>query len=53
MFLHVTSCTQGDEDKVVPPEQAIVMHEAVRARGVPTALVMFKVSWHHRLNVLS
>jgi len=33
---------QGDEDKVVPPEQAVLMHEALKKAGVPTALVMYK-----------
>ncbi|KXZ53862.1 hypothetical protein GPECTOR_6g780 [Gonium pectorale] len=37
---------QGDEDKIVPPEQAIVMHDAVKAAGLPTALVMFKGEQH-------
>ncbi|KIY96663.1 peptidase [Monoraphidium neglectum] len=37
---------QGDEDKVVPPEQAEVMHKALLDRGVPTALVMYKGEQH-------
>lgn len=32
---------QGDKDAVVPPNQAVEMHEAVRKRGLPTALLMF------------
>lgn len=31
----------GDEDKVVPPNQAQVMFEALKAKGKPTAMVMF------------
>ena len=38
--------SQGDEDQVVPPNQAVIMHEALAKRGVPTALVMFKGEQH-------
>lgn len=37
---------QGDADKVVPPEQAVAMHDALKARGMPTALVMFAGEQH-------
>ena len=37
---------QGDEDQVVPPNQAVIMHEALAKRGVPTALVMFAGEQH-------
>ena len=37
---------QGDEDKVVPPEQSEAMHAALRARGVATALVVFEGEQH-------
>lgn len=29
---------QGDEDKIVPPNQAETMHSALLAKGIPTAL---------------
>lgn len=34
---------QGDEDEVVPPNQAVEMFEALKGKGVATTLVMFKV----------
>ena len=37
---------QGDEDKVVPPNQATVCYEALKAKGLPTALVMFAGEQH-------
>ncbi|PNH08437.1 Dipeptidyl peptidase family member 6 [Tetrabaena socialis] len=37
---------QGDQDKVVPPEQAVVMHAALKAAGIPTALVMLAGEQH-------
>jgi dipeptidyl aminopeptidase/acylaminoacyl peptidase len=37
---------QGDEDPVVPPSQAERMHEALRAKGVPVDLLLFKGEQH-------
>lgn len=37
---------QGDEDKVVPPDQSRLMFEAVRAREIPAAYVLFKGEQH-------
>lgn len=37
---------QGDEDKIVLPNQAEMMYEAVMAKGLPTVLVMFKGEQH-------
>ncbi|KAL6763133.1 Alpha/Beta hydrolase protein, partial [Haematococcus lacustris] len=37
---------QGEEDAVVPPEQARRMFEAVMQRRLPTALVLFKGEQH-------
>ncbi len=37
---------QGDEDKIVPPNQAELMFEAVRAREIPTAYVLYKGEQH-------
>lgn len=33
---------QGTEDRVVPPNQAQTMYEAVKSNGIPTALVLFE-----------
>ena len=37
---------QGLEDKIVPPNQAEVMAAAVRAKGLPVALIMFEGEQH-------
>ena len=40
LFLH------GDEDKIVPPNQATLMHAALKAKGLPTALRMYEGEQH-------
>ncbi len=37
---------QGSEDKAVPPDQARAMFEAVKAKGLPVALLMFDGEQH-------
>lgn len=37
---------QGDEDKVVPPNQAEMMHEALLKKGIPTCLKIYKGEQH-------
>ena len=37
---------QGTEDKVVPPNQAEVMVESLKERGVPVAYVLFEGEGH-------
>jgi dipeptidyl aminopeptidase/acylaminoacyl peptidase len=37
---------QGDEDKIVPPNQAELMHAALLKKGIPTALKMYKGEQH-------
>lgn len=37
---------QGTEDRVVPPNQAEMMAEALRAKGLPVALLMFEGEGH-------
>jgi dipeptidyl aminopeptidase/acylaminoacyl peptidase len=37
---------QGREDKVVPPNQAEMMADAVRSKGLPVALMMFEGEQH-------
>jgi dipeptidyl aminopeptidase/acylaminoacyl peptidase len=49
-FVNRLSCPiiffQGLEDRVVPPEQARLMADAVRAKGLPTKLLMFEGEQH-------
>ncbi|MEM9216633.1 MAG: S9 family peptidase [Cyanobacteria bacterium P01_F01_bin.150] len=37
---------QGDEDKIVPPNQAEMMVDALKAKGLPVAYVLFKGEQH-------
>jgi dipeptidyl aminopeptidase/acylaminoacyl peptidase len=37
---------QGTEDKAVPPNQATTMADALRAKGLPVALIMFEGEGH-------
>jgi dipeptidyl aminopeptidase/acylaminoacyl peptidase len=37
---------QGLEDKVVPPNQAEMMYDAVKAKGLPVAMVLFEGEQH-------
>jgi dipeptidyl aminopeptidase/acylaminoacyl peptidase len=37
---------QGDEDKVVPPDQAEAMVNALRRKGIPTAYILFQGEQH-------
>ncbi|CAJ1461033.1 unnamed protein product [Effrenium voratum] len=37
---------QGDEDKIVPPNQAELMYEALKSRGLPCALKIYKGEQH-------
>ena len=37
---------QGDEDKIVPPNQSQMMFDAVRAKGIPAAYVLFEGEQH-------
>ena len=47
---HLLSCPllllQGMEDEIVPPNQAEMMFEAVKAKGLPTAYVRFEGEQH-------
>ena len=37
---------QGTEDKVVPPNQAEMMYDAVKAKGLPVALILYEGEQH-------
>jgi len=37
---------QGDEDKIVPPNQAEMMHAALLKKGIPTCLKIYKGEQH-------
>ena len=37
---------QGDEDKIVPPNQAEMMHESLLKKGIPTCLKIYKGEQH-------
>jgi dipeptidyl aminopeptidase/acylaminoacyl peptidase len=37
---------QGDEDKIVPPNQSELIFDAVRAQKLPTAMIMFEGEQH-------
>merc|ERR1712176_1605921 len=37
---------QGDEDKIVPPNQAEMMHDALLKKKIPTALKIYKGEQH-------
>ncbi|XP_071159816.1 dipeptidyl-peptidase 5-like isoform X1 [Mytilus edulis] len=37
---------QGDEDKIVPPNQAEMMYKAVKEKGIPTMHVLFEGEQH-------
>ena len=37
---------QGDEDKIVPPNQAEMMHEALLKKGIPTCLKIYEGEQH-------
>ncbi len=37
---------QGDEDKIVPPNQAEMMVNALRAKGLPVAYVLYEGEQH-------
>jgi len=37
---------QGDEDAIVPPAQSTVMYESLKARGIPTAYLLFEGEQH-------
>ncbi|HEX6268821.1 MAG TPA: prolyl oligopeptidase family serine peptidase [Anaerolineales bacterium] len=49
-FVHNINCPivlfQGDEDKIVPPDQSRLMFEAVRAKEIPVAYVLFEGEQH-------
>ena len=37
---------QGLDDRAVPPAQSLLMHDALKAKGLPTALVSFEGEQH-------
>lgn len=37
---------QGDEDKIVPPNQAEMMYNALKSKNIPTTLVLYKGEQH-------
>lgn len=37
---------QGDEDKIVPPNQTFTIYEALKKKGIPTAMLLFKGEGH-------
>ncbi len=37
---------QGDEDKIVPPNQAVTMHKALLEKGIPTCLKIYEGEQH-------
>lgn len=37
---------QGADDRIVPPNQAELMHDALKRKGIPTALVMYEGEGH-------
>ncbi|CAH1792051.1 unnamed protein product [Owenia fusiformis] len=37
---------QGDEDKIVPPNQAEMMYNAIKEKGLPTVYVLFQGEQH-------
>jgi dipeptidyl aminopeptidase/acylaminoacyl peptidase len=49
-FTNHVSCPiiffQGLDDKVVPPDQAVKMFEAIRSKGIPTAYLPFEGEQH-------
>jgi dienelactone hydrolase len=44
-FPHL-ACGVRDEDKIVPPQQAETMFEALKAKNLPTTLIMYKGEQH-------
>jgi dipeptidyl aminopeptidase/acylaminoacyl peptidase len=48
--VETTSCPimllQGDEDKIVPPNQAEIVHQALLKKGIPTCLKIYKGEQH-------
>lgn len=44
--MSATTPFQGDEDKIVPPNQAELMHAALLKKKIPTALKMYQGEQH-------